>query len=486
MSASAYLTQRGVILVKDKFPLKQIEEFKKELTVSPFVQKEYQFNCKSYEVFLENDKKIAIPRFFAKEKGIDFSLEKMPLLPKRPSRLKFHGELRQLQIDAKNAFLKANDEDGGGIISLGTGQGKTVVALSIVCHLQVKTLILVHQSFLMNQWRERIGQFIPEARVGFIQQETFEVDGKDIVIAMIQTVCKRDFTPEQQAQLKSVGMCITDETHHFSSEVFCRALFKVGARSMLGLTATPRRKDKLERVFHWHLGKVVFAPEAGHRRAGLQPIVQFVKYHGQGDDFVEQFSQSGQISVPMMMSKVVKNKQRNKFIIDKIHEYAKDERRHCLVLSDRRKHLQVMEAMFRKAYPAITTGFYVGGMKMEDLKESEAKRVLFATYSMVSEAFDLPSLNTLFMTTARSDIEQSVGRILRKDHIEVAPTIVDICDRFSIFIAQGRKRYTFYQSKGYKMFYSSNLETVPEEPMEPPTKKVKLTNENLSKLFGSE
>ena len=449
------LSQRGVVLIKDNFSDGKIKLIKSELTVEPFIQKEYQFNVKKYNIYMENDKKLYIPRFYAVENNIPFSFERMPVKKQRP-RLKFTGGLRPLQEEAKSAFLKANEEVGGGIISLATGQGKTVVALNIVCELGVKTLILVHQSFLMNQWKERIEQFVPKARIGIIQQDIFQIADKDIIIAMIQTVCKRNFTIEQRAQLKEVGFLITDEAHHISSEHFNRALFKVGARSILGLTATPRRKDKLERVFQWHLGKVVFTPPAGQRRAGLQPIVNSVKYHGEGKDFQEQRNQAQQISIPMMLSKIVKNKERNMFVVEQIQKMVNEPGRHILVLSDRRAHLQVMQRMLSLKYPITTTGFYIGGMKQEELKESETKQVLFATYSMVSEAFDLPSLNTLFLTTARSDIEQSVGRILRKAHVEVAPMIIDITDQFSIFFAQGRKRISFYRSKGYKIIFSSN------------------------------
>lgn len=487
--SKAYLTQRGVILVKEKFPTRQIQQIKKELTVQPEVQKEYQFNCKQFEVFIENNKKIAIPRFFAQEKGIDFSFERIPEFPKKP-RLKFQGELRSIQKDAKKAYLEANKNKGGGIISLQTGMGKTVVALDIICEIQQKTLILVHQTFLMNQWRDRIQEFIPKARIGFIQQDKFEVANKDIIIAMIQTVCKRDFTVDQQAQLKQISLCVVDEAHHLSGEHFNKAMFKTASRNMLGLTATPRRKDKLECVFHWHLGDVVFSSGNNHRRDGLQPVIEFVRYRGVGKDFEEQRNQAGQISVPMMLSKIVKNKERNEFVIAKINDFAKNDKRHCLVLSDRRTHLQVMERMFRKKYPTISTGFYIGGMSETDLKESESKRVIFATYSMVSEAFDLPSLNTLFLTTARSDVEQSVGRILRKAHEEAEPTIIDFCDVLSIFIAQGRKRVTFYKSRGYRIKFSSNdilgkrkPDEDDESPFQPKPKQQKIKKDQLLKIF---
>ena len=59
----------------------------------------------------------------------------------------------------------------------------------------------------------------------------------------------------------------------------------------------------------------------------------------------------------------------------------------------------------------MTVGYYVGGMKEKDLKISETKTVILATYSMAAEALDIKTLTTLFLLTPKTDVQQAVGRI---------------------------------------------------------------------------
>jgi superfamily II DNA or RNA helicase len=94
-------------------------------------------------------------------------------------------------------------------------------------------------------------------------------------------------------------------------------------------------------------------------------------------------------------------------------------------------------------------GYYVGGMKEIHLKETETKQIVLATYAMAAEALDIKTLSTLVMVTPKTDIEQSVGRILRTKHKN--PIVVDIIDKHESFMNQWRKRKTFYRKCNYKI-----------------------------------
>ena len=96
-----------------------------------------------------------------------------------------------------------------------------------------------------------------------------------------------------------------------------------------------------------------------------------------------------------------------------------------------------------------TVGYYVGGMKQVDLKISESKQIILATYSMAAEALDIKSLTSLILTTPKTDVEQAVGRILRVKHSN--PLIIDIIDQHDIFKRQWLKRLLFYQKNNYKI-----------------------------------
>jgi superfamily II DNA or RNA helicase len=145
-----------------------------------------------------------------------------------------------------DAFLKPEPHDG--ILSLHTGGGKTVCALYIASRLRLPTLVIVHNSFLRDQWEVRVRMFLPKARIGRIQGDKCEVEGKEFVIAMLQTLSMKEIPI---ATFKPLGLVVVDECHHIASEVFVQALPKVTGKYMLGLSATPERADKqqLDQIF---------------------------------------------------------------------------------------------------------------------------------------------------------------------------------------------------------------------------------------------
>lgn len=143
--------------------------------------------------------------------------------------LKFEGSLRDYQTNVLNEYLKAiefgisddkNKGNGSALIELWTGAGKTVLGLKIIEVLK-KTIIFVHKTFLKNQWIERIQQYLPNARIGSIQGQNIDIENKDIVLAMIQSVSMKTYN---DTLFDSFGLSIYDECHHMSSEVFCNCL----------------------------------------------------------------------------------------------------------------------------------------------------------------------------------------------------------------------------------------------------------------------
>ena len=114
------------------------------------------------------------------------------------------------------------------------------MALKIISLISKKTLIIVHKEFLMNQWIERINEFLPGARIGKIQGTSFDIDNKDIVIGMIQTLYDKEYPSNA---FSSFGITIVDEVHRIGSEQFSRTLFKTITPYMLGISATVERKD---------------------------------------------------------------------------------------------------------------------------------------------------------------------------------------------------------------------------------------------------
>ena len=107
----------------------------------------------------------------------------------------------------------------------------------------------------MTQWRDRILEFLPSARIGKIQQDTIDIEDKDIVLAMVQSLSMKEY-PEDT--FESFGLVIFDECHHLGAEVFSKCMAKVQSKYMLGLSATPNRKDGLRKVFEWYIGDIAY------------------------------------------------------------------------------------------------------------------------------------------------------------------------------------------------------------------------------------
>lgn len=321
----------------------------------------------------------------------------------------------------------------------------TVCALNIIAQLKAKTLIIVHKTFLMNQWKERIATFLPDAKVGIIQQKKIEIEGKEIVIAMLQSISMKEYP---KTMFNPFGLCIVDEAHHLGAEVFSRCLSKIGCEFNIGLSATPKRADGLTKVFEWWLGPVLYKVE---KRADMDVNAIQIKINDSTKPYSrEELSQYGKICMPRMVNNVCAYAARTNLIVHILKLLVRDGRT-ILVLSGRRQHLKdIFDACTEQE--AGSVGFYMGGMKPEDLKESEEKKIILGTYTMAAEGLDIKALNTILLASPMSNVVQAVGRILRQKHAHITPEIYDIVDNFSCFVNQSVKRRRFYSREEYPVY----------------------------------
>lgn len=432
------LTRKWYAISKSKVSNEKINEIKKELSVQPYTPRGFGPPPPIFKIYKENETSLYIPRRF----GIE--LMGPPKIHKisdgSPIHTPFQGNLRDQQIPIVNTVLNELQTNNHCIMSLKTGGGKTICALNLVTKLKQKTLILVHQDFLLNQWFERITQFIPSARIGILKQSNIDVEDKDIVIGMIQSICSRKY---ESSIFKKFGFVIMDEVHHVSSQYFSQVLFTCGAKYMLGLSATPQRKDGLTKVLKWHLGKILMFKNDD---IVFNVLVQCIHFFPD-DGYHIKKNYYGGINMADLINQICKNKQRNTTILKHLIHYGRKGRQ-ILVLSDRVQHLKDLQ---KKIPEDILTGLYIGGMTQEQRKISETKTIIFGTYTLVKEAVDIPSLNTLFLSTPKSDVQQACGRILRKKHPKFNPLIIDMIDEYPVFENQYKKRNTFYIKEGYKI-----------------------------------
>lgn len=318
----------------------------------------------------------------------------------------------------------------------------TVIALNLSCHFKVKTLVIVHKTFLLNQWLERIKQFT-NASVGIIQQNKIETDNM-IVVGMLQSIAKDKYPSKI---FKDFGMVIFDEAHHAPSQYFSQALPIIACKKTLALSATPKRSDGLERILNWYFGDMIYKSDRVNNK---DVMVSLIDYTIKDKDFKEsKLPFNGKVNKPKTLNKIIKIQKRNDFILDILKNLYKNKLRQILILSDRIEHLKILEDMILNFCPDYSYGYYIGAMKQDKLDESATKRIILASYGMAAEALDIPSLNTLIMATPRSNVEQSIGRIIRKKNEKVKPLIIDIIDNLTSFVNQSKNRIKLYRKKDY-------------------------------------
>jgi len=421
----------GYSITLKSLPPHFLENIRSELYVKPLENPNFCTNDPPFPVFRQSKTKVYLPRYYAIQKygPLRNNLEGESI------DVPFHGTIREHQQRTIDSTLEILKVHYGGLISLDTGLGKTVVALKLISLLSLKSLVIVHAEFLLEQWKERIQQFLPTARIGIIRQSLSESENVDISIGMIQTIVKREYPKDF---FKSYGFMVVDETHHVGSKTFSSIFYKVQTKYMIGLSATPERKDGLSKVIYWFLGPHIITI----KRESDNPYVTFLMNDCTG--YIEEFNRFGKINNPTMITNLTNKLKRNELIIKTITELVSKGRK-VLVLSDRREHCE-----FLKSKLTVNSGLYLGGMKTEDRNESTKTSVIIGTYQASGEGFDVPELDTLILATPKSDVQQAVGRILRQKN-KNEPLIIDVVDSFSIFKAQYYKRRKFYKLNSIKI-----------------------------------
>ena len=447
MIHKTYFGKKGYSIYKNSLSLKEQIYIRDELNVKPFISGN-PIQQNAYPIYRESTNKFYIPRYF----GINTFGEPQEYKITEGSNieLNFNGDLRDKQIFIVNKFMK-NIKDGnhGGLLDLYTGMGKTVMALKIISLLKKKTLIIVHKGFLLEQWIERITQFLPNAKIGKIQGQIIDIVDKDIVIGMLQSLSMKEY-PEDL--FNEFGLTIIDEVHHISAEIFCRALQNIVTMYNLGLSATMNRKDGLSKVFKMFLGDVIHK-ETNNNDTNV--LIKGICYKSVDEEFSEvEYDYKGIVKFSTMISKLCKFNDRSELIVNIIiNELKSNPNQQIMILA----HFKILLTYIYKSLEfknQTNIGYYIGGMKQQDLKISENKQIILATYQMASEGLDIKTLTTLILATPKSDVEQSVGRILRMKHEN--PLVIDIIDQHDNFKKQWNKRRLFYQKKNYTIWIYDN------------------------------
>ena len=263
---------------------------------------------------------------------------------------------------------------------------------------------------------------------------------------------------------------IVSNCHHMGAEVFSRCMMKVNTTYTLGLSGTMSRKDGLTKVFEMFIGPVVHKEKAESEH---KVVVKGIVYSVDDEVFNEtQYDYMGNPKFSTMISKLCNYNRRSEFILRAIAaELELNPAQQIMILAHNKTLLtylhdaissrkigekSVLDAGTQAQGITGLVGYYVGGMKEAALKESEKKKIIIATYAMASEGLDIKTLTTLILASPKTDVCQSVGRILRTKHS--SPLVIDIIDEHDIFMSQWYKRRKYYKSQDYKILVCDNTE----------------------------
>lgn len=479
------LCNEGLVVNKKQMSRELIVKIKRMLMVSP--ESNFgNFQQKTWPVYREDSENMYLPFYFCR----DF-LKISPDIVSFEEKSKFiiNNDLKDsinLRNSQEECFKRcisqiSNFEYGGGIVQLETGMGKTVISIKLILQSRLKTLVIVNKVELMKQWAKEITRWCPGVKIGIIQGPRFETKGYDVVIGMLQTISIRENITCDS--LKDFGMCIIDEVHNVSSEVFSRLMLKVRPRYIFGLTATLKRSDGMEKLIHWYIGDSVYDSSASGSSKNMkqESLVYSLKYFGDSSKTLQ--LKDGTAAVSSMLTNIGGDKTRNDLlceIIKKvIDEDGKD--RQILVVSDRISQLRYIN----KKLGSKVSGMFIGGMKEDEIVSSKEKQILLGTYALVSEGFNLPKLNCIIFATPRRNITQAIGRIYRKSHETVSPLIIDIVDTFSIFTSQGAARKKVYKTSIEScVIFGGNLDSFVYHGLKSKSKKAECVLDSDSEETG--
>ena len=343
-----------------------------------------------------------------RRQGINFQIDDQRRKVK-PVKFSFKGRLKPFQKIAVDEML-AKDF---GTLSSATGSGKTVMALYIIARRKQPALIVVHTKDLAAQWVDRIETFmgIGSEAVGFIGGGK-KTTGEKITVALVQSLYK---CADEVAE--NIGFLVVDECHRCPSRTFTEAVSCFDSQFMLGLSATPYRRDQLSKLIFWHLGDK-------HHEVDKSQLVESgdvlsAKVIFRRTNFTTRYNPV--IEYGKMLSELATDTGRNILIASDVAGEAARNDGICLILSDRKAHCENLQAMLRFRFK-LESELLTGDLDIADRQKVLERinnglvKIVIATGQLIGEGFDCKDLTTLFLATPikfSGRLLQYLGRVLR-------------------------------------------------------------------------
>jgi superfamily II DNA or RNA helicase len=380
-----------------------------------------------------NERYIILPRglikqvkkLFEKHNATIFAEDKRII--KKIDKPRFNLELRDEQ---KSAFNKITKQDYSLLIAP-PGFGKTAIASAVIEKRRVNTLILIHKTTLLDQWTERLSEYfgIDIKEIGKLGKGKKKLTSH-LDIATLQSLKNRPELIEEYSQI------IIDEVHHIPAVSFEVPLKRFKGKYIVGLSATPKRKDGMHPIMFMQCGDIAYQEKQQvkkiHELISIKTIFEAVQ-----EDFA------------LILNELVEDYDRNNLIINEIEKLKS---RNILVLSDRIEHLNILYHLLdaKKIKSTLLHGGLKHKMQREALEESQTSNIILSTSSYIGEGIDFSHLDTIVLTMPISfsgRIVQYLGRIGRRGQKCLAIDFVD--ENTPMLRSSFTKRMKGYKQMGY-------------------------------------
>lgn len=451
------ITVKNEVIISGKLPSEVEQYLKKRLTFAnpEYVLAERQHRS-TYNIsptvsfFKKKSNKLYIPRGFAAQALSSLRFHHVEYKVKEETRLldevgfSFVGNLYPFQEKAVESVVARRF----GVLNSPTGSGKTVMALATVAKRKQPTLVICHTKELLHQWRDRAMEFLgmKKSDIGLIGDGHRVLD-KNFTIAIVNSLYKC-----VEEVRKRVGYLIVDECHRVPSRTFTDAIKHFDSRYMLGLSATAYRRDKLTRVIYFFMGDSVYSisPQELQKYNKIMIATLITRK----TSFYSTVNGSSEYQT--LLQEVVNNRARNELIVEDVIKEAKEGKGICLVLSDRKKHCELLhELLLQKSGTSVEllTGDTKSSIRKKIVQDLDERRIdiLVASGRLVGEGFDCKKLSSLFLATPvkfSGRVIQYLGRILRTHEGKTQPKIFDYLDDPGVLRSSFKSRLSAYKSMG--------------------------------------
>ncbi len=325
----------------------------------------------------------------------------------------------------------------GAILNLIAGSGKTFCAMDIIARVNKKTLIVVPNTYLLEQWMELLTQYFPNNKIGCLYGKK-KLDG-DIIVTIINTAAsittfenKKDSYDFDYDIMRKVGLVIFDEIHLFVSKEYKKIYKRLYSKITIGLSATPTREDNLHRIAELNVGPIINAEELdGYQKNNVKftSTVNLIKYRCKPENAIYRLREDGILDYQHLLEQILNDPDRNDLIISKIFEMIQNKESHVFIFSERRAHLELLyellqdkvsesEISLNIELPEMNKSIILyGGVKNDTIdKAKQVSNVIFTSYAFSSVGVSITKMTGLILCTPRKKIEsftQIVGRIFR-------------------------------------------------------------------------